>query len=90
MLSALSPIWFMDPPGEEDENHPPLPLSWQLAKTGPAGGLHSGTWKMFVFSLASASVCFPGMGWEKQCGDARLFCGFLSLTCPWQTQTSVA
>lgn len=51
MLSSLSPIWFMDPPGEEDENHPPLPLSWQLAKAGPAGGLHSGTWKMFVFLL---------------------------------------
>lgn len=32
----FSSIWLMDPPGEEDESHPPLASSWQPAKAGPA------------------------------------------------------
>lgn len=48
--------------------------NWQ--RQGQLGGCTAGAWKVFVFSLASASVCFPGMGWEKQHGVTRLFLWF--------------
>lgn len=35
-LSSLPPIWFMDPPREEDESRPPPASSWQPAKAGRA------------------------------------------------------
>lgn len=51
----------MDPPGEEDENHPPLPSSWQLAKAGPAGGLHC--WDLEVVCVFSC-ICLSLFPWN--------------------------